>query len=86
LRERGRNLCLEKKDQLFSTGERNKLIDSIFHPLAKNNLFFWIVDGGFHAAVEQDHVMTVKKFIRYNGPRILKQFLKEQSNRKRKRL
>ena len=69
----------------YTKGELNKLIDSVCHPLSKKNEGFILVDGLLHAMVEQNPSETVKKFIKYNLPKILEQISqnsKEETNKK----
>jgi hypothetical protein len=74
-----------RKNQLFTPGEWNKLIDAVLHPLAKQDGRYWAVDTFFHAVVEQDPRATVEKFVRYNLPKIAKQYLKQQARKRRSR-
>ncbi|MGA2791035.1 MAG: hypothetical protein ABSF00_09730 [Candidatus Bathyarchaeia archaeon] len=71
-----------KRNQFFSVGKRNKLIDWVFHPLAKEDPRFWWVDGIVHTLNEQDPISSVEKFVRYNVPKMVEQYLKK-SGRKR---
>ena len=69
----------------YSKGELNKLIDSVCHPLSKTNQGFILVDGLLHAKIEPNPSETVKKFIKYNLPKILEQISqnsKEETNKK----
>jgi hypothetical protein len=63
----------KKRNELFTKGEWNKFIDSILHPLSKKNKGLLVLDGFLHAAVEQNPTESVKKFIKYNLPKILEQ-------------
>ena len=62
-----------KRKAAYSKGELNKLIDSICHPLCKNDKRFYLLDGFLHALVERDPPETVRKFVKYNLPEIIKQ-------------
>ena len=73
-----------KRNQIFTPGESNKIIDALLHPLAKQDMGFWALDLFFHAVVEQDPRVSVKKFIRYNLPKMLEQYLKQNAHRKRR--
>jgi hypothetical protein len=64
----------------YTKGELNKLIDSLCHPLFETNDGFILVDGFLHGLVEQDPPTTVRKFMKYNLPRILEQ-VRKKSNR-----
>jgi hypothetical protein len=72
-----------RKNQLYSPGEINKLIDALLHPAARKDPRYWIVDTVFHGVVEQDPGLTLKKFMRYTMPKILWQLAEEDSTRKR---
>ena len=50
----------------------NLIIDSIIHPHARNHPELWGLDGVLHGLVEQDPELTLRKFIRYNVPKLLK--------------
>jgi hypothetical protein len=60
----------------YSKGELNKLIDSLIHPLSKTDKSFILVDGFLHGLVEQNPPASVKKFIKYNLPELIKQLEK----------
>lgn len=66
-------------------GEANRLIDAVFHPLAKQDMRYWAVDLFFHAVVERDPRVSVQKFMHYDLPKIAKQYLKQQARKKRYR-
>ena len=74
-----------RKDQIFTSGELNKIIDSLLHPMAKVDMRYWAADLFFHAVVEQDPSVTVQKFIRYDVPKIAEQYFKQNARKKRKR-
>jgi len=67
----GKSKAKKKTEKIYGRGELNKLIDSLCHPLFKTNEGFVLVDGLLHAMVEQDPPRTVKKFIKYNIPKIM---------------
>ena len=73
-----------RKDQIFTPGEFNKIIDSLLHPMAKRDIRYWAADLFFHAVVEQDPSVTVQKFIRYDVPKIAEQYFKQNARKKRK--
>jgi hypothetical protein len=66
----------KKTTELYTKGELNKFIDSLCHPPSKKDMGFMLVDGLLHGLVEQDPPTSVKKFIRYNLPRLIKQLEK----------
>ena len=65
----------KKAMSVYTKGELNKFIDSLCHPLFKTDKGFILVDGVLHAMVEQDPEVTVRKFIKYNLPKILEQII-----------
>lgn len=67
----------------FTDGELNKLIDSVMHPIARENPWYWAVDGLLHGMVEQDPNLTTRKFLRYNAPKIIRQVLRNQKKARR---
>jgi len=69
----------------YTKGELNKVIDSLFHPLFEANKGFMLVDELLHAMVEQNPPTTVKKFIKYNLPKILEQISKKSEKETTKR-
>jgi hypothetical protein len=61
------------------------MIDSFVHPIAQDDARYWLLDSFLHGVVEQDPELTVKKFLRYNVPKILQQLARSQSKSRRKR-
>jgi hypothetical protein len=57
----------------YTKGELDKLVNRICHPLCENDKRFILVDGFLHALVEQNPPVTVRKFVKYNLPEIMKQ-------------
>jgi hypothetical protein len=62
----------------YTKGELNKLIDSVIHPFCKNDKRFILLDAFLHAMVERDPPQSVRKFVKYNLPEILKQLNERQ--------
>jgi hypothetical protein len=60
-----------RNPKFLTTGEANKIIDDLVHPLFKKNKDFIWFDGLLHAMVEQNPPVTIQKFIRYSLPKIL---------------
>ena len=60
------------KDGKPTTGDLNKLIDDLIHPYTKKYPALILVDGLLHAIVEQDPSTSMKKFLRYGVPKLLK--------------
>ena len=57
----------------YTRGELNKLIDGVCHPLCESDKRFFLLDGLLHAFVERDVHESVRKFVKYNVPVILKE-------------
>jgi hypothetical protein len=71
----------KKKKRGYSIGDLNRLVDSVCHPLCETDRTFILLDGFLHALVEQDPPTTVKKFMRYSLPKIVKQFHEKRESR-----
>jgi len=54
-------------------GDLNRLIDDIFHRHFSENVGFVIVDGLLHAVVERNPDESIRKFVRYNVPALIKE-------------
>jgi hypothetical protein len=70
-----------RKNQPFTPGGLNKIIDAVLHPLAKQDVGYYALDTFFHAIVEQNPRLSAEKFIRYNLPKILDRYTREQTRR-----
>lgn len=66
-----------KRKPRYSVGEANKLIDAVLHPLAKGNVEVPVLlfDSLLHGIVEQNPKESVRKFVRYNVPKLIKKGL-----------
>ena len=73
----------KKMASLYSKGELNKLIDILCHPLFKTNEGFMLIDGFLHGLVEQNPSLSIRKFIKYNLPRLIRQV--EKNNKRQGR-
>ena len=62
----------KEKTKSYTKGELNKLIDSLCHPFFKSDKGFILFDGLLHGLVEQDPPTSVRKFIKYNLPQLIK--------------
>lgn len=69
-----------KRKASYTTGELNKVIDGLCHPLFRDNPDLIFVDGLLHAIVEQNPPLSIRKFIRNNLPKLLDRFIKEIEN------
>lgn len=70
----------KRKRKPYTKGEINKFIDSLIHPLAKTDKRFILVDGLLHGLVEQDPPQSVRKFVKYNLPELIRQLEKSSKN------
>ena len=59
-------------------GQLNKLIDDLIHPLFRKNKGFILVDGVLHGLVEQNPPLSMKKFVKYNFPELMKRKRSQQ--------
>jgi len=53
---------------VYTLGDLNRLIDSMFHPLAKGNPGKLILDGICHGLLEWDLPLSAEKFFKNNVP------------------
>jgi len=53
---------------VYTLGDLNRLIDSMFHPLAKENPGMLILDGVCHGLLEWDLPLSAEKFFKNNVP------------------
>jgi hypothetical protein len=69
----------KKSTTPYTTGEINKLIDGLIHPLAEKDKKFILIDGFLHALNERDPPQSLRKFLKYNLPEIIRRI--EKSSR-----
>jgi len=50
----------------------NKLIDALLHPLYRQSPAWILVDGAFHALVEQNPRVSMRKFAKYSLPLLIR--------------
>ena len=67
-----------KKTKNYTSGELNRIVDSLFHPLYRNHSLVRVVDGLVHGMVERDAEVSLKKFVKYNLPEIVREILKKK--------
>lgn len=70
----------KEKTKSYTKGELNKLIDSLCHPFFKSDKGFILFDGLLHGLVEQDPPTSVRKFIKYNLPQLIKRAREERQD------
>ena len=66
----------KKRRRQYSSGELNRLIDDLIHPLTRQKPELIILDTLLHGMVEQNPSETMIKFIRYNLPQIIEKIMK----------
>ena len=76
-RSAGRNRTKKKTRPLYSTGEKNKVIDSGVHPLIRVHPVFRLVDVLLHVLNEQNPGESLRKFIKYSLPELINELLGE---------
>jgi len=59
-------------------GDLNRLIDDIFHKRFSENLGFVIVDGLLHAVVERKPDESIRKFVRFNVPVLVREMTRKK--------
>ena len=59
-------------------GDLNRLIDDIFHKRFSENLGFVIVDGLLHAVVERTPDESIRKFVRFNVPVLVREMTRKK--------
>ena len=74
-----RRLHKKPKPKRCTKGELNQIIDALIHPLAKTDASYIVLDTILHGIVEQNPSTTIRKFIKYNLPKIVDQFEKSKS-------
>ena len=67
-----------RKTSRTAKGELNRLIDNLMHPYFKEYPALIIVDGLIHAMVEQDLDVSLRKFVRYSVPKLLRCLVRKQ--------
>jgi hypothetical protein len=67
-----------RKARKTDKGKLNKLIDDLIHPHFREYPALIIVDGLLHAMVEQNPDASLRKFIKYNVPKLLKTITRKQ--------
>ncbi len=63
-----------RRKHLYTTGELNRFIDAVCHPLAKIDPSFLLLDGLLHGVVERNPPESVMKFIHHNLPTLLEEY------------
>jgi len=57
-------------------GPINKIIDRLLHPHFKRYPFLIIIDGLLHGLNEMDPATSLRKFLKYNAPELIKELEK----------
>jgi len=85
--KRRRTLAPKKRKRSLSrpytTGELNRTVDALLHPLAEVDPAFLVVDGILHGIIEQNPPETVLKFIHHSLPKLLPQLVRKRDREPR---
>ena len=54
-------------------GPVNKTIDRLLHPHFREYPFLIIIDGLLHGLNEMDPVQSIRKFLKYNAPKLVQE-------------
>ena len=77
---------VKKTSKPITTGQLNKIIDVFVHPFFKRDERYIWLDGFLHGLVEQDPQVSIKKFAKYNLPKLVKQkSTKKRADREREK-
>jgi len=68
-----------KRKGLYSEGEKNKLIDALLDPLAKEDDIFIVIDSVLHFLNEKDPEASLVKFAKYTLPELLRRWLRKNA-------
>jgi hypothetical protein len=68
----------KRSKEIYTLGEVNRLIDSIFDPLIKTHIAFTLLDEAAHVLVEENPRESAVKFVKYTLPGIIKKLLEEK--------
>ena len=66
-------------------GDLNRLIDDVFHHHFSENVGFVIVDGLLHAVVERNPEESIRKFVRFNVPVLVREMARKTRVKGRRR-
>ena len=66
-------------------GDLNRLIDDVFHRHFSENVGFVIVDGLLHAVVERNPDESIRKFVRFNVPVLIREMARKRRVKGRRR-
>jgi hypothetical protein len=65
----------------YTTGEVNRMVDALLHPLAEVDPAFLVLDGVVHCMIEQNPPESVLKFIHHNLPKLLWEIMRSRSSK-----
>ncbi len=66
-----------RNSRLYTRGQLNYFVDDLIHPLVDKNVGFVVIDEILHMAVERNPEGSLKKFVRYNLPLIIRKVAEE---------
>jgi len=62
----------------YTTGELNRTVDALLHPLGKLDPRFIVIDWALHVVIEQNPSESLLKFIQYSLPRLVAQCVRRE--------
>ena len=69
----------------YTTGELNRTVDALFHPLGKLDTAFLLLDGIIHGIIERNPPKSIAKFIHHNLPKLVAQLVRSRKGSRRAR-
>lgn len=69
---------------LYTTGQINRIADTILHPFFGQDDGSILLDSAIHAFIERDILVSGRKFLRYSLPEILKSSNKKYKTRRKR--
>lgn len=67
-----------RKRKKLSKGQLNKIVDTLAHPYFEEYPVLILIDGAVHGLIERNVRTSIRKFVKYNAPLILKELLKKR--------
>ena len=79
-RKRTKRTRRRKDRPIYTTGQKNAIIDDLLHPLQKQHWIFEAVDTLAHFVVEGNIEESIIKFSKYSLPKILRKLLFDEDD------
>jgi hypothetical protein len=67
------------RSQPYTTGELNRMVDALLHPLAERSPELLMLDGVLHVIIERNPPESVAKFIQHNLPKLLTRLMRSRT-------